>query len=390
MVSKYVTSLFYEADTFQILNEEEWEEQVESPDYEDRLRKVRERRYSLRSNKGRHAGTRTVPCHQYTKRQLKEAFRKYQEFCGYQDRLYDLDRKIAKAMKRFPNLKEIAMSAQVWPHRQAFEKVFAPGFCTTYREDTEDWPVGLVQMRSLLLGACCAGLKLERLCCKEVNWHILTQKKKTFEDMRRSVRHLRELSITFSTGITAEEAQWAFLRLAGCSGYLRNGRLKDFVTSAPDLERLEICFAWNEPVFAAKFEYVVGDFYWPSLKAVKFEMISAIEDHLVGFFERHAITIKYLCIGNIALLRGHWWSCLERMRLVLKLDYVEISGSLESASEVLDFEEGSKDEQVELREAIESYLLDDHTDQNQSLTEFLVDFWEDMPGSLLWDTLFAQ
>ena len=389
VVSKYVTSLFYEADTLEILDEEEWKAQVKSPDYYDKVEKIWEHRYHLRSNKGWLDRVHAVIRHRYTKRQLEEAFRKYQEFCDYQDRLCELDRKIATAMKKFPSLKEIAVSAQGWPPRQAFVKAFAPGFCTAYRDDVQDWPVGLVQMRSLLLGACRAGLKIERLHCKEVNWRIFIQKKKTYEDMKRSVRHLRELCVTFSLGLEEEEDELGYFQIESCHKYLRNGRLKEFVTSAPDLERLEICFVCNEPVCAVKLKHMVGDFHWPSLKAVKFKRISATENRLVGFFERHASTIKDLCISNVALLHGRWWSVWERMRPVLKLDSVKLSGSLESVSENIDFEKGSEDEEAEFREAVESYLLGDHTDQKQSLTDFLSDFWKDMPDSFFRDRLFV-
>lgn len=386
VVSKYVTSLFYEADTLQILSEEEWEEDVESSDYEDRLRKVWDPRYSLRSNKGWRARVRAVPCHLYTKQQLKEAFHKYQGFCDYQGRLYELDRKITTAMRKFPNLKEIAVSAQVWPRRQAFERAFAPGICWQYREDTQDWPVGLPQMRSLLLGAFRAGLKIERLHCKKVNWRILNQNNKTFEDMKRSVRHLQELCVTFSLGLEGEEDRDGFFQIESCQKYLRNKRLKEFVTSAPDLERLEIGFVSNEPVNPTKLKYVVGDFYWPSLKVVKFEMISANEKRLVRFFERHAGTINDLCIGGVVLLRGDWWSVLERMRLVLKLDSFKISGSLVSPSERLHFGRGSDDDEVELREVIESYLLGDNTDQRLSVDDYLADIAANMPDIPPWDT----
>lgn len=160
--------------------------------------------------------------------------------------------------------------------------------------------------------------------------------------------------------------------------------MKEFVTSALDLERLEICFTSNEPVSAVTFKYVVGHFYWPSLRAVKFERIDATENRLIRFFERHDNTLNDIYIGNLKLWRGHWRSVLERMRLVLKLDHVEISGSLESVqeSETLDFDRGSDNEQIELREGIESYLRGDHTDQKQSLTDFLLYLWKDRPDGL--------
>lgn len=352
VVSKYVTSLFYEADILEPYDEKKWKEQIRSPDYFDRLRK--RQRYMLRSYKGGYAQACTVPRHQYTKQQLKEAFRKYQRFCAYQNRVDQYDGKIATAMKNFPNLKELTMSAQVRPHKQLFQNAFESGYCTRCREDAEEWPLGLVQMRSLLLGACHAGLKIERLRCREVNWRILAQENKTFESMKRSVRHLRELKITFSTGIEEEEDQWGLLQIEDCKAYLQNGRLKDFVTSAPDLERLDVRFVWFEPVHPAELKHVVGDFCWPSLKSVRFEGIETTEDHLVGFLERHASTIKDLRLGSLLLSHGHWWSVFEKMRLLLKLDSVELSGSLESFSGSLAFERDAEDE---LREGIEMYLL---------------------------------
>ncbi len=370
VVSKYVTSLYYEADILEILNEEDWEQNVQSPDYIKRLREGP--RYMLRSHRGDVAHARHVPRHHYTRQQLKEAFRKYQGFCEYQGRGDQFDRKVASAMRNFPNLKELKMSAQAWRHNQAFENTFAPGYCTKCREDVVDWPTGLVQMRSLLLGACRADLKIERLSCKQVNWRILTLENETFEDMKRSVRHLRELSIAFSTGVEVEEDELGFLQIEKCEVYLQqSGRLKEFVTSAPDLENLEIFFDPNESIYPTAFQHVVGDFYWPALKVVKLEMIGATQDHLVGFFERHASTIKDLCMGYIFLSSGRWWSLFERMRLVLKLDCVDLPGALESSSEWLDFEPGSDGERIELREGIESYLLPHHADPKISLTNFL-------------------
>ena len=370
VVSKYVTSLVYQADTLEVLDEEEWRVHVRSPDHTERVEAPP--RYMLRSCKGGYPMRCPVRRHHYTKKQFKEAFRKYQGFCDYQRRMDQSDRKIVTAMKKLPNLKELTMSAQIWSRSKAFEKAFAPGFMTSCQEDVEEWPIGLAQMRSLLLGASRAGSKIERLRCEQVNWRILTQKNKTFEGMKKCLRHLRELSITFSTGIEEEEDELGFLQIDKCQNYIReSGRLKDLVTSAPDLERLEICFEWHEPVYATEFQYAVSDFYWHSLRAVKLEMIGAAEDHLVEFFERHGCTIKDLCIGSLSLSPGHWWSAFERMRLVLKLDSMDISGSLESSLEFLDFDPGSDEERIELREAIESYLLRGHTDEKIPLTDYL-------------------
>ena len=388
VASKYVTSLFYEADALEVLDENEWKMNVRSPDYYKRLWKGP--RYMLRSltkdltpASVSIAHARVMPRHHYTKQQLREALRTYQGFCDYQGRVDQFDSKIAKAMKKFPNLKELIILAQVGRPSRAFKSVFAPGFCKMYRKDMWEWPVGLVQMRSLLLGAHHAGLKIERLYCSIVNWRILMENSKTFERMKRSMLHLRELCVTFSTGLDEEEDEWGFLQIEKCEEYLqRSRRLEEFVTSAPYLERLEICFEWNEPIQPTEFRHVVGDFYWSSLKAVRFEMIGAVENHLVGFFERHASTIKDVRMGSLFLSHGRWSSVLERIRPVLKLDIVDISGSLVSNSEKMNFNRESCDEQIQLRKGIEAYLLSDSTDQKISLTDFLDKYDEDMMEAL--------
>lgn len=370
VVSKYVTSLSYEANILEIYDEERWTKNIWSPDYLDRKRKLQEtgRRYSLRSHKGGCTQARTVPRHEYTKRQLKEAFRKYEGFCDYQSHVQEHHRELANAMKSFPNLKELTMSAHVMPNKQLFKKTFGPGYCTRWREDTEKWPVGLAQMRSLLLSACHAGLKIERLHCEQVNWRTLTQKNEVFEDMKRSVRHLREMSITFSMGCGGEEDEWGVIQIERC---LLNGRLKDFVTSAPHLELLEICFESDRSIISIEFEHLVGDFHWPSLKAVKIDMVETAEDHLVGFFERHAGTLKRLCMSSLLLSDGSWWSVFEKMRLVLELESVEILGCLDTDSDGFDFDfdRGIYVEQSLLKEGIKTYLLGGRTDHKIPLTK---------------------
>lgn len=387
VASKYVTSLFYEADTLQILDRKEWKEQVKSPDYYDRFQMLWEApcpRYLLRSYKGEVAQTRSIPSHHHNKQQLNEAFSKHQEFCDFQGRAKDSDSSIATAMRNLPNLKELTMSTRVLEHTQAFKNAFAPACCTVYREDVEEWPIGWRQMRSLLLGACHANLKIERLRCRQVNWLILAQRKETFEEMKGGVRHLRQLSITFSTqGLD----DIGILDFENVAGYFQEGRLNEFVASAPNLERLEICFVWTEAPYTADFKHVVGDFYWPFLKAVKFEVFETTEDQLVGFLERHASTMKDVCIGSLILSHGRWWSVFERMRRVLNLDTVEISDSLESDWGLLEFEQRSEHEQTEqaeLRKGIESYLLGG-TDQRISLNQFLLDFLGDGSDSIFWD-----
>ena len=377
VVSKYVTSFLYQADKLEILSEEHWREEARSV---DRIRSSLDLRprYMLRSHTGNYPSDCPVSQFRYTKKQLKEGFRAYQGLCDFQGRGDQFDRRIVTAMKKLPNLKELTMLALTWPDPEVSEKDFAPALVRVYQPDTKEWPVGLAAMRSLLIGAYCAGLKIERFRCEQVNWRILKQKNDVFEVMKKSLRHLRELSITFSFGADQAVHEPGVVRTdEKCSTYLRDsGRLKEFVTSAPDLECLEIRFTCSEYDLLTKFEYVVGDFYWPSLRVVKLGIIQVAEDQFVGFFERHACTIKDLCMIDLSLSLGSWCSVFERLRLVLELDSLDLSGVLSSDSDYLNFN-GELDDLVKLRMGIESYLLGDGTDRKVPLNDYLRILWGD-------------
>ncbi len=196
VVSKYVTGLFYNADTLKVLDEEEWRKTCWSPDYveKDELGGLH---YKLQScKKG------LVRRHNYSRKQLREAFREYQRFRDFPERGDQLDCKISTAMKKLPNLKELTIFAQVWPRSKAFEKAFAPGFMTDCSEDLQEWPVGLAPMRSLLLGAYRAGTQIERLRCEHVNWRILACQSNAFERMTKTFCVISEQCASLSPSVT--------------------------------------------------------------------------------------------------------------------------------------------------------------------------------------------
>ena len=66
-------------------------------------------------------------------------------------------------------------------------------------------PLGVQQMRSLLLGAYHAGLKVETLHCGLISWRVLQQDTKTLAHMRESLSNLKDLRLKFSAGIPDED-----------------------------------------------------------------------------------------------------------------------------------------------------------------------------------------
>ncbi|MCJ1453535.1 hypothetical protein MMC28_003882 [Mycoblastus sanguinarius] len=383
IVSKYVTSFFYEGDKLAVYDQELWESRITSPQYLARLRQAHReslnQRYLLRSHKGVTATARAMPRHQYTKQQLTDAFSRYEDYWHYQfDDLHQRHLDIATAMKRFPRLKEIIMStgALVRPYTHAIQKAFEPGYCQEFTDDTPPG-YGVPQMGALLMGACQAGLELQSLDCGYVDWHIFTQDEDTNAELKKSLRCLRDLSLDITVDEKYDED--GFSEMENCEEFLQNGRLRDFITSAPQLRSLNICFSHNEPVYPTDLKQVVGDFTWPSLRSVGLQNIETCEENLVSFCERHARTLKNLNWESLGLSEGEWWPVFEKIGPMLNLASVSLSGYFESMKDTLQFDTGDAEERPYLKEAIELYLLADTPDNHQSLDEFIENYLRE-PG----------
>lgn len=314
---------------------------------------------------------------------MDQAFGKYCDFIQFQQDLQDVaaqEKEVAEAMKHFPHLKQMTMATQscIRGWTMKLSKTFAPAFCNYYETDNQrddmSEPLGLQQMRSLLLGAYHAGLKVEDLQCGVVSWRILQQDAETFTRMRDSVSNVKNLRLEFATGDADYDTPRAELETEACSSYLEAGCLRDFVTAAPALEHLQIGFQFNEPTWPTYLKHVVGEHHWPSLKTVKLEMIGTSEDDLVSFCSRHAGTLRSLHLTSVGLVDGEWFSAFHRMRKVLTLDSMVVAGRLEGLDEGLDFDIGSDEYSPELKEGIEAYFLGPCSKDEASLDDFL-DFY---------------
>lgn len=386
IASRYVTSFFFEADKFGVLPRKRWEQVITDPQYVAEVQEFRMRGYpchhaterSLRTFNREIFKLNAFPRHHYTKEQVNNAFGIYSEFIVFQQDLQELQEKeVAEAMTHFPHLKEITMATQCCTRNATskLKKTFEPAFCTYYEpehaRDTKSEPLGIQQMRSLLLGAHHAGLKVEVLHCGVVSWRILQQDPEIFARMKHSVSNVKNLRLDFTPGEPDYDTLWSELEIESCSLYLEAGRLRDFVTAAPNLEHLQIGFQFSESTWPTHLKHIVGEHHWPSLKSVDFKMIGTSENDLVSFCSRHASTLKSLHLTCIGLVEGGWFSAFDRMRKVLTLDKMVVSGRLEGLGEEMDFQMGSEEYCPELKEGIEEYFLAPRSSDEMDLDEFL-------------------
>ncbi len=379
---KCVTSFFFEADKLGVLSREHWEQKVAAPEFVAYIKELRRQgcpcrhasERSLRTFNREVSKLSSMPRHHYTEQQMEHAFGLYSDFIHFQQDPQQIaiqETEMGEAMKRFPRLKELTMGTQLCGREYSgrLRKTFEPTLCdfppTSTWRDNEPEPLGIQPMRSLLLGAHRAGLKAESLRCGVVSWRVLEQDCETFARMRDSVSNVKNLALEFAIcGMEYEVEE--------CAEYLRSGRLRDLVTAAPNLERLQIGFQYNEPIWATNLEYIVGEYHWPSLKTVDLKMIGTSEDDLVSFCSRHASTLKSLHLTSIGLAEGDWFSTFDRMRKVLTLDHMEVAGRLEGLPEDMDFEMDSEEYAPDLKAGIETYFLGPFLgDDELSLDDFL-------------------
>ena len=410
IASKYVTSFFFEADKLSALSRSTWESYVLGPEFVAQAEELRRRdrpchhtsERSLRIyHRERNKLLFDTPRHHYTEEELDDAFMKYSEILHFQQNRREAcaqAKGIAEAMKQFSHLKKIVLSNDD-SIRQSSKKLRKtlnePSFCNVYEADNPrnnlSEPVGLQQISSLLLGAHRAGLTVEDLHCGAVSWRILQQDTKAFAKMMNSISNVRNLRLELATGADGL-AEWEDylgpkLDIEQCYSYLKKGRLRDFVTAAPKLEHLKLGFQYSDPIWPTHLNHIFGSHHWPNLQTVRLKNIGTSEDHLVDFCTLHASSLKTLQLHTIGLLEGSWFPGFSRMRKVLALEVMLVTGRLESPSEVMDFNEDSEDYYPELEEGIETYFRGPcakEGDEELSLEDFLdiymsnIDRWSEL------------
>ena len=385
IASKYVTSFFFEADRIGVLPREHWEPLVPGPQYGAQFEELpvqghpcpRPTERSLRTFRRKLSKLTTAPRHHYTKEEMDDAFGKYLDFTHFQQDPSEVavqEKEVAEAMKHFPSLKELTIATQCSTRAVSsrLKKTFEQAFCYYYQaddpRDAKLEPLGLPQTRAVLLGAYHAGLKLETLNCGVVSWRILKEDSETFAHMKASVMHLKTLQLDFNYDDWRQEKEIEF-----CCTYLEAGRLTDFIAAAPNLEHLQIGFQCTKLTYTTQLKHIVGEHHWPSLKTVHFKKISSTEDDLVSFCRRHADTLRSLHLSSITFDYGdgEWVSAFNRMRKVLTLDTITVSGRLEGSPQFLDLGIHSEEYSPWVQDGIQAFFTGPVPGDGMGLSEFL-------------------
>ena len=306
---------------------------------------------------------------------------------------------IREAMVRMPNLKSIEMSMEGCLYEGYSGKIgraFGKAYQSVCGDNDQRESCGVPQMRSLLLGASHARLRLQDLRCGLVHWEIFKQSGEIFEEMKSAVQHLTMLNLHITTRISDDGSRDSLdgddyhSQIPACAEYLKeSGRLQEFVVAAPDLRMLDIRFDMEHPYPPAGLKQIVGDFTWHSLHHVAIYVLQTIEDELIHFYSRHASTLSEVVLGTIQLTKGSWPGLLQRMRKTLCLKKAKIYGVITSSDPVEAFGFGSPPELNDddlghvLGSAVERYLLQGGDGALLDLNAILDDEDSD---SALWDS----
>ena len=340
VLSQHVHTLFYEADSLEVVDSmEEWEKRIFVPGWSNTIEyelmpfpppdasQREERAFRRHMEK-----VRQPPRFMYSATQLKNAYEDYRHFVWVQNymRQYDYNSEmIREAMAKLPKLKIIELSLLRCLRNgrsRKLENAFAKGLSEVYGEHGHGGPCGVGQLRSLLVGASDAGLEIETLRCGRVQWKFFAESDSVFDKLKHAVRCLRTLEFYVTT---REDEDINSMGTVLCAEYIEEtGRLHDFITSAPQLENLTVQFECDSVEPPARLSDLVGHCSWHSLKLASFNMISTTEEELMDFYERHARTLREIRIEYIHLDHGTWASVFERIRNTLSLEKATICGHL--------------------------------------------------------------
>ena len=365
--SRYVTSLFHEGETLEYFDRDDWEEFIFEPPIEGTgIMKCPLATASDREKRAYRRALRATPApprHRYSSEELAKGWENYQRLLEMQETVRmtdDTEQLLREAMSRLPHLRCLRFTTGGYNCglTYAMERLFGSALVRLWGDDGRVKIPGYGFFTKLLLAADLAKIRLEYLDAGIVDWRFLFLDDSIFARVKNSVRHLKALSLFLLVDKNEDDVveewneDWKF------------GRFRKFVTASQDLQRLALDFLPKDPVdsFRAPLGKVVGEFTWLKLEWVGLSYILASEEQLLGFFERHAGTLKWVYLRNITLSDGVWISTLQRMRQILSLERISINGlcSLRPFQTWSQQGIGASTGQVDsLRRTLERYFLEE-------------------------------
>ncbi|MCJ1281820.1 hypothetical protein MMC26_001143 [Xylographa opegraphella] len=292
----------------------------------------------------------------YTDQQLEDGWQNYQA-CYKEQKHIEVSqsdvRDLAFAIPRFPKLEKIQLSVD--------QKNFGPSeymkrsFAKTLIIPKEQFAIfrnehaGVRQYISLMLsvitsderatlqlGSSRTGLQpafgltersvnLHVLHLDAISWHIFKATNPFIRSLHRAIRHLRDLKI-----VVKLEPKDPYAEVGKCQEILEKGSLHSLLTSAPDLQCLEIGFntlySDQQP---ARLADISRKHRWQNLRAVTFRQIQTTEGELLSFLKEHKATLKVILIENMRLEESvSWTETLQKIRLIAPWDSALVCGRL--------------------------------------------------------------
>ena len=335
IVSREVTSLFYEPDCFRpFRTQKQWEHHVMRECILDCERMDECNMYYWTIPDSYLSETSSETTQQLLKDHLANGWATYQSTYAGQQRLRNGgygSEQIYAAMSKFPNLTSICMSLVSDTIRETNGSINGSSERFRKRRTRQIWddpsaPIGINQMRSLLLGASFANLSLLDARFGSVHWKFFQATDADFETMKKALRLVRYLELRITTDSDPWESGNESLE---CYEYLRSSmRMLHLIKDSPMIETLIITFDSTFPHCPSTLAYIVGSTKWDFLTTVDFQYLEADEDTWVAFCSRHRKTLREIRLEAVRLTSGRWASVLQVMHNVLTLASATLRDSL--------------------------------------------------------------
>ena len=371
--SRYVTSLFIEGDTLVPISKRDWETAIQpegsqGPNDNHRVSSASssyDRMLFLwRNTVNECVGGR----HRISDDALAIAYEKHTENFMVQQNFFRRDhiRGLTYVLRHFPRITTISLSFLngIGPRARALNEAFSSGIFPAIGHNLIVNTDNTASITDILNAALLAGLVLKDLHCGYVDllhWIYHMHERKQLNVIKPILENLRTLTLLFSIGsVWDEDGSLEYDSRISLEILNRKFYIYDFIRAARNLLELKLHFLWEDPCPADLF-HVVGSFTWSLLKEVDFACIETKEEVFIKFFQRHASTLRHLALDRIRVTQGSWSSALPKLRELLTLDSVRLSGHI-SSNEPFEYWylEVSLDNRLEgsrTRAALEHYMM---------------------------------